>query len=109
MREQPVPQDLEVPRWTFLTNHAHVLLCVAEVPDIRLRHIALRVGISERAVHEIVKDLDLDGYLVVERVGRRNHYRVNPDLPLRHPLEQRHRIGDLLATLTDPPAAPPSI
>lgn len=85
--------------WTFLTNHAHVTLCIAEEPDIRLRDIALRVGISERAVHQIVKDLEAGGYVMRTRVGRRNHYRVHPDQPLRHPLEHNHDVGELLAAL----------
>lgn len=105
MDDAPDRRDLDLPRWTFLTNHTHVLLCIAEEPDVRLRHIALRVGISERAVHQIVNDLEEAGYVTRTRVGRRNHYRVKPNRPLRHPLEQHHRIGDLLATLTATPGA----
>ena len=91
-----------MPQYEFLTNHAQVLLCVAHDPGIRLRDIAQRVGITERSAHRIVSELVDDGYVVRERVGRRNLYRVKPELPLRHALaketEQR-RIGDLLEVL----------
>jgi predicted ArsR family transcriptional regulator len=85
--------------WTFLTNHAHVLVCVAEEPDIRGRDIAVRVGITERAAQGIVADLVNEGYVSRTKVGRRNRYEVNPDAPLRHPLEHDHTIGELLVTL----------
>lgn len=85
--------------WTFLTNHAHVLLCVARDPDIRHRDVAERVGITERAVQRIVADLVDAGYLERTREGRRNHYRLNLDLPLRHPLEQGHDVGEILRVL----------
>lgn len=85
--------------WTFLTNHAHVLNCIAADPDIRLRDVALRVGITERAVQLIVSDLVDAGYLTRTRVGRRNSYQVQPDLPLRHPIERDHQVGDLLKAL----------
>ncbi len=85
--------------WTFLTNHAHVLVCLAEEPDIRGRDIATRVGITERAAQAIVADLVSEGYVARTREGRRNRYTVNPDAPLRHPLEHDHTIGELLVTL----------
>lgn len=87
-------------RWTFLTNHAHVLLCIAENPDARTREIAQRVGITERATQRIVAELEGAGYLSHERVGRRNHYEVHSELPLRHPLEEHLEIGALLGMLT---------
>ncbi len=87
--------------WTFLTNHAHVLLCVTRDPEARLRDVAALVGITERAAQRIVADLVDAGYLERERDGRRNRYRLNPDLPLRHPLEQDHNIGEILAVLHD--------
>lgn len=87
--------------WTFLTNHAHVLLCVARDPGIRHRDLAERVGITERAVQRIVADLTDAGYLDSVREGRRNRYNLNPELPLRHPLERDHRIGEILAVLHD--------
>lgn len=86
-------------RWTFLTNHAHVLVCIAEDDDIRGRDIAERVGITERAAQAIIADLVAEGYVERTKVGRRNRYAVNPDAPLRHPLEQDHSIGELLVTL----------
>ena len=85
--------------WTFLTNHAHVLVCLAEEPDVRGRDIATRVGITERAAQAIVADLVADGYVTRRREGRRNHYQVHPDAPLRHPLEHDHTVGELLVTL----------
>lgn len=85
--------------WTFLTNHTHVLLCLTEDPNARLRDVADRVGITERAAQSIVTDLVHEGYLERTRVGRRNHYQVNGELPLRHPLEQHHQVGELLRVL----------
>lgn len=83
-------------RWTFLTNHAHVLALVHVQPDLVLRQVALRVGITERAVQRIIQDLEESGYLVREKVGRRNRYQVVTDQPLRHPIEAHRNIGDLL-------------
>jgi DNA-binding MarR family transcriptional regulator len=88
-----------VPSWDFLTNHAHVLVCVARDPGIRLRDIAAAVGITERAAHRIVSELVDEGYLVRERLGRRNRYEVKTELPLRHPLAEEHEVGDLLEVL----------
>lgn len=85
------------PEWTFLSNHAHVLLVIARDPEVRLRDVADRVGITERAVQRIVADLEEGGYLTRERTGRRNRYELHPDLPLRHPIESHRAIGDLLA------------
>jgi hypothetical protein len=87
------------PSWTFLTNHAHVLLAIAAEPEIRIRDIAAEVGITERAAHRIVADLEEAGYLAVTKVGRRNEYVVKRELPLRHPAERHHRIGELLKVL----------
>lgn len=86
-------------RWTFLTNHAHVLVCIAENPDMRGREIAEEVGISERAVQGIIADLVDAGYVSRERTGRRNHYTINLDGDLRHPLEDDHTVGELLTML----------
>lgn len=82
--------------WTFLTNHGHVLLCIAGDPGIRGRDIAERVGITERAAQAIIADLVGEGYVNRTRIGRRNHYEINPDRPLRHPVERSHSVGDLL-------------
>lgn len=87
------------PNWTFLTNHSHVLVCLASEPDIRGRDVAEQVGITERAVQAIIADLVSEGYVVRTREGRRNRYQVNPDAPLRHPLEADHTVGELLVTL----------
>lgn len=87
------------PNWTFLTNHSHVLVCLAEEPDIRGRDIAQRVGITERAAQAIIADLVAGGYVTRVREGRRNRYEIHPDEPLRHPLEQDHTIGELLIAL----------
>ena len=88
-----------VPRWDFLTNHAHVLVCVARDPGIRLRDIAAAVGITERAAHRILSELVDEGYVVRERQGRRNRYQVKTKLPLRHPLAEEREVGDLLEVL----------
>jgi hypothetical protein len=85
--------------WDFLTNHAHVLLCVAHDPGVRLRDIAESVGITERGAHKILSQLVEEGYVQREKRGRRNHYEVRPDLPLRHPLVQEQEIGGLLEVL----------
>ena len=85
--------------WDFLTNHAHVLVCVAHDPGIRLRDIAAAVGITERAAHRILSELVEEGYVLRERQGRRNRYQVVPELPLRHPLVQEREVGDLLEVL----------
>ncbi|MGV3483462.1 MAG: helix-turn-helix transcriptional regulator [Planctomycetaceae bacterium] len=83
-------------RWTFLTNHSHVLITLYANPDLVLREVALRVGITERGVQRIVQDLEDDGYIRREKVGRKNHYQVLVDQPLRHPIESHRTIGDLL-------------
>ena len=89
--------DTDGATWTFLTNHAHVLLAIAAEPDLRLRDIAERVGITERAAQRIVSELEVAGYLRVRREGRRNSYRVQRNLPMRHPAEAHHRIGERCA------------
>jgi len=94
-------------RWDFLTNHAHVLTCVARDPGIRLRDIAMAVGITERAAHRIVSELVDAGYVVRERQGRRNRYQVKTNLPLRHPLAEQREVGDLLETLIGSTASEP--
>lgn len=84
------------PSWTFLTNHAHVLMSIAAEPELRMRDVAIRVGITERAVQRIVAELEQGGYLTITREGRRNRYDVNPDLPLRHAVESHRTIGQLM-------------
>jgi DNA-binding IclR family transcriptional regulator len=85
--------------WTFLTNYAHVLLCIAADPEVRLRDVAAKVGITERATQRIVADLLSAGYLSSEKIGRRSYYRINRALPLRHPIESHNEIGNLLQLL----------
>jgi hypothetical protein len=89
-------------RWDFLTNHAHVLLCVAHDSGIRLREIAASVGITERGAHRILSQLVEEGYVLRERHGRRNRYKVKPELPLRHPLVAEREVGELLGVLLRP-------
>lgn len=89
-------------RWTFLTNHAHVLLCVAHDPDLRLRDISEAVGITERAAQLILADLITDGYVIRTKVGRRNHYAVNHAAPMRHPLYKDREIRPLIELLSEP-------
>ena len=88
--------------WAFLTNHARVLLCITEEPTARLREIAERVGVTERATHRIVNELVAGGYVSRQRVGRRNHYTVRRDLPLPDRLSRTQPLGELLAILTPP-------
>ncbi|MFB4314185.1 helix-turn-helix transcriptional regulator [Actinomadura sp. 21ATH] len=87
--------------WTFLTNHARVLILIARSPDIRMRDVAQEIGITERAAQLIINDLEEGGYLTRTRVGRRNTYTVDPDMPFRHPIEADHDVRDLLALFAD--------
>jgi DNA-binding IclR family transcriptional regulator len=93
--------ERERPLWSFLTNHAQVLTCVARDPGIRLREIGDTIGITERAAHRIVTELAVAGYLSRERRGRRTHYTVQSHLPLPDPLARGQRVGDLLEILTE--------
>jgi len=90
--------DLDRP-WTFLSNYAHVLVCLAEDPTTRIREVADRVGITERAAMRNVKHLDEAGVVSRQRVGRRNRYRINMETSLRHPLESHGTVGSLLTAL----------
>lgn len=85
--------------WDLLTNHAHVLLCVARDPGVRLREIAESVGITERSAHKIVTELVDEGYVARERQGRRNRYEVRREAPLRHALMREQPVGELLDVL----------
>jgi uncharacterized membrane protein len=87
------------PTWSFLTNHAQVLLCIANDPGIRLRELGETIGITERAAHRIVSDLAAAGYLARERHGRRNRYTIDADLPVPDPLARAPKIGELLELL----------
>lgn len=86
--------------WTFLSNHAHVLISLAAEPDLRLRDVALRVGITERAVQKILADLEKEGLVTRERDGRRNRYSLYLERPLRHPLEAHRTVRELIELVT---------
>jgi hypothetical protein len=85
--------------WAFLTNHARVLLCISRDPGIRLREIADSVGVTERSAYGIVQDLAEAGYIIKEKDGRRNRYRIEADLPLPEPSSQERTVGEVLALL----------
>ena len=87
--------------WTFLTNHAQVLLCLSDTPDIRLRDVAERVGITERATQRILAELVEAGYVKAERVGRRNRYTVDREHAMRHSAQFGYEIGALLEALSN--------
>lgn len=87
--------------WTFLTNHAHVLFCLAQDPEIRLRDVADRVGITERAVQRIVTELEGAGYITRQRQGRRNTYTVHENKPLRHQIESHRNVAELIKLIVD--------
>ena len=86
-------------QWTFLSNHSHVLVCIATNPSITMRELAGQVGITERAVQRIVSDLRSAGYLSYRRQGRRNLYSLHTGLPMRHPVESDCLISDLLEAI----------
>lgn len=86
--------------WTLLSNHGHVLVCIANNPHMRLRDIASQVGITERAVQRIILDLEQADMLLREREGRRNRYRINAQQPLRHALEEHHTVGELVEAVS---------
>jgi len=82
--------------WTFLTNHSHVLICIARDPEVLLKDVADAVGITERAVQRIVQDLEEAGYLERSREGRRNKYKLKSGMPLRHPVESHKKVSELI-------------
>lgn len=91
------PSKANTQSWTFLSNHSHVIICLAGDPEVRMRDVAVAVGITERAVIRIVTELEEAGYIRKERVGRRNRYTILLDKNLRHPLEAHHSIRGILA------------
>lgn len=95
-----------MPAWSFLTNHARVLLCIARDPGMRLRDIASVLGITERSAFGIVTDLAHGGYVLKERDGRRNRYHIQIHLPLREPITRQRTIGEVLDLLVDAERVP---
>jgi DNA-binding IclR family transcriptional regulator len=95
---KPAPEP-RTSGWTFLTNHAHVLVCLSAEPDLRVRDVAQRVGITERAVQKILAELEEGGVLTKEKEGRRNHYQIHRAIPLRHPVESHRNVGHLLRSI----------
>ncbi|MEM9479684.1 MAG: winged helix-turn-helix domain-containing protein [Verrucomicrobiota bacterium] len=93
---EPPAIPLEFSGWTFLTNHTHVLVCLERDPTMTVRHLALHVGITERSVQRILSDLEESGVVTRFRDGRRNRYEVNKRFQLRHPLESKRTVADLL-------------
>ena len=87
--------------WTFLTNHAHVLLCLAKSSSMRMKDIAVEVGITERAVQRIIADLISSGCIFCTKDGRCNTYRICMDKNLNHPIEQHKKIADLVGLIVD--------
>ena len=100
MKKSTSPRP-ETQGWTFFTNHAHVLVCLAGDPEMRLRDVGNQVGITERAVQKIVSELEAGGVLERERQGRRNIYRILGTLPLRHPLESHCTVEGLIRFVLD--------
>lgn len=88
-------------RWTFFTNHAHVLICLYEDSEMVLRDLAIRVGITERSVQSIIQDLEEAGYIERERVGRRNRYHVIRNKQMRHPIEEHCTIDMLVDVILE--------
>ena len=101
----PSPSAAPGRSWTFLSNHAHVLVCLARDPDTRLRDVADEVGITERAVIKIVGELEECGVITRCREGRRNHYEIDPSIRLRHPVEENRTVGSLLEMVLEPAEA----
>jgi DNA-binding MarR family transcriptional regulator len=95
-------QNVTEAGWTFLTNHSHVLICLARDPDLRLRDLAEEVGITQRAVQGIVNDLEAAGFITKRREGRRNRYSIVRSGSMRHRVEAGHTVGELLDAMAQP-------
>lgn len=96
------PEADDADGWTFLSNNAQVLVCIARDPDVTIREVAAQVGITERATHRLLAQLERAGVVTRYREGRRNHYEIDVSKSLRHPLERRRTVGDLLRALLEP-------
>ena len=103
-RPEPVARREDERRWSLLTTHAQVLLCIARNPDTRVREIAETVGISERGAHQIVADLVNAGYVRRARIGRRNHYAIETKTALKHTPVRHRRVASIVALLEPEPA-----
>ncbi|TFD31712.1 helix-turn-helix transcriptional regulator [Cryobacterium cryoconiti] len=104
--QEPGPTAGSDARWTFLTNHAHVLVTIARDPQCRMRDVASRVGVTERGAQKIIADLVADGYITRTRIGRRNSYEIATGRPFRHPVADGHELDELLAVLVPIPPHP---
>lgn len=93
------PEGQRVTAWSFLTNHTHILVCLIRDPELTVRNLAIRVGITERSVQRILSELEESGVITRKREGRRNHYAVDLDFRLPHHLESAHTLGELLSAL----------
>ena len=93
--------DVKTSNWTFLTNHSHVLLCLAKTPSLRIRDLAVEVGITERAVQRILAELVEDDYIDKIKEGRRNIYKLKTMKPLKHPVESHKNVHDLVKLIFD--------
>ncbi len=99
VRKSKSPSPTSLTPWTFLSNYAHVIICLSRDPDALLRDVAVMVGITERAVQRIVADLEEGGYLKRYKEGRRNTYKLLLNRALRHPVEKNCTIGELIAVI----------
>jgi predicted ArsR family transcriptional regulator len=100
--QQPIStKDAGAPGWTFLTNHTHIVVVLSREPEMRIRDMAEVVGITQRAVQRILAELTANGVITITKEGRRNRYQINHQMRLRHPLEARHTIGELLDLLAE--------
>jgi len=101
-KSKAAPAAMKIsPKWTFLTNHAHVLLCLAKFPDMRMRDLADTVGITERAVQRIIAELAEEGYIDIKRDGRCNKYTMHEEKHLKHPVESHRMVADLLRLIDE--------
>ncbi len=101
--QEPLPPPGSDAQWTFLTNHAHVLVTIARDPQCRMREVASRVGVTERGAQKIIADLVQGGYITRTRIGRRNSYQIATGRPFRHPVSDGHELDELLAVLVPIP------
>ena len=97
----PYSFDMASGNWTFLSNHGHVMVALSKDPTLRIRDLVGMIGITERSVRAIISDLQVDGYLEIIKIGRRNEYRINEGMNFRHPAEETYQIHELLQIFKD--------